>query len=40
MGEWLAPHGGTQVAAPKEPGNAQYTAVEPAPGSYVKEKAS
>jgi polyhydroxyalkanoate synthase subunit PhaC len=38
--EWLAPHGGTQVAAPKEPGNAQYTAVEPAPGSYVKEKAS
>jgi polyhydroxyalkanoate synthase len=38
--EWLAPHGGRQVAPPRKPGNAQYTPVEPAPGSYVKEKAS
>ena len=36
---WLAPHGGTKVNARKTPGNAEFTAVEPAPGSYVKAKA-
>jgi polyhydroxyalkanoate synthase len=38
--EWLAPYGGTKVAAPATPGNAQYQPVEEAPGSYVREKAS
>jgi polyhydroxyalkanoate synthase len=37
--EWLAEHAGAQVAAPKKPGNARYTAIEPAPGRYVKAKA-
>ena len=36
---WLAPHGGTKVTARKTPGNAEFTAIEPAPGSYVKAKA-
>ena len=36
---WLAPHGGTKVNARKTPGNAGFTAIEPAPGSYVKAKA-
>jgi polyhydroxyalkanoate synthase len=40
--EWakfLAQHGGTDVPAPEAPGNAQYTALEPAPGRYVKARA-
>jgi polyhydroxyalkanoate synthase len=38
--QWLAPFGGRQVAAPKAPGNRKWKAIEPAPGRYVKEKAS
>ncbi len=36
---WLAPLAGTKVNARKTPGNAEFTAIEPAPGSYVKAKA-
>jgi polyhydroxyalkanoate synthase len=38
--DWLAGHAGAQVAAPKQPGNATYAVIEPAPGRYVKAKAS
>ncbi|MBC7416162.1 MAG: class I poly(R)-hydroxyalkanoic acid synthase [Herminiimonas sp.] len=37
--EWsafLSTHGGKKIAAPKKPGNTTYTAIEPAPGRYVK----
>lgn len=37
--DWLAPHGGRRVTAPKEPGNAEFSPIEEAPGGYVKEKA-
>jgi polyhydroxyalkanoate synthase len=37
--KWLAQFGGAQKPAPKSFGNAQYKAIEPAPGRYVKEKA-
>jgi polyhydroxyalkanoate synthase len=40
--EWakfLAQHGGAEVPAPGAPGTAQYTALEPAPGRYVKARA-
>jgi len=37
---WLKGHAGKQVAAPKAPGNHQYKAIEPAPGGYVKAKAT
>jgi polyhydroxyalkanoate synthase len=33
---WLAPHGGKLIPAPKTPGNKQFKAIEPAPGRYVK----
>ena len=36
---WLRPFGGRQIAAPRQPGNRKYKAIEPAPGRYVKEKA-
>jgi polyhydroxyalkanoate synthase len=36
--EWLARYAGEKVAAPGQPGNAQYSVIEPAPGRYVKEK--
>jgi len=41
--EWagfLSQNAGKQVAAPRKYGNAQYKAIEPAPGRYVKVKAS
>jgi polyhydroxyalkanoate synthase len=36
---WLAPHGGRMIKAPREPGNAQFKPIEPAPGRYVKARA-
>ena len=38
--KWLGTHGGKQVVAPKGYGSTQYKVIEPAPGSYVKEKAA
>ena len=37
---WLKSHAGKQIAAPKAPGNKTHQAIEPAPGRYVKQKAS
>jgi polyhydroxyalkanoate synthase len=37
--DWLAPLGGKQKLAPKTYGGGKYKAIEPAPGSFVKEKA-
>ncbi|MNC84565.1 Poly-beta-hydroxybutyrate polymerase [compost metagenome] len=37
---WLAPFGGAQVPAPRQPGGGVHRQIEPAPGSYVKEKCS
>ncbi|MFT3666268.1 class I poly(R)-hydroxyalkanoic acid synthase [Piscinibacter sp.] len=37
--DWLEPHAGKQVAAPKAYGNRTHKAIEPAPGRYVKQKA-
>lgn len=36
--EWLAKRSGGEVSAPKKPGNRNYPELEPAPGSYVKER--
>ena len=38
--QWLQGHGGKQVPAPKDYGNKaeNFKAIEPAPGSYVKQK--
>jgi len=38
--EWLRAHAGARVAAPRKAGNAEFAAIEPAPGRYVKEKAA
>jgi polyhydroxyalkanoate synthase len=38
--EWLAKSAGEQVDAPTSAGNGEFSVIEPAPGSYVKEKAS
>jgi len=37
---WLGQFGGGKRKAPKNEGNARYKAIEPAPGRYVKQKAS
>lgn len=37
---WLAQYGGGKRRARRKPGNARYQAIEPAPGRYVKQKAS
>ena len=37
---WLAQQGGPMVAAPKRYGSTKHKAIEPAPGRYVKAKAS
>jgi polyhydroxyalkanoate synthase len=37
--EWLAPHAGALVAAPRAPGSAEHAVSEPAPGRYVKARA-
>jgi polyhydroxyalkanoate synthase len=34
--DWLAPHGGKLVNAPKSYGDRTHKAIEPAPGRYVK----
>ncbi len=38
--DWMAMQGGEQMAAPKRQGSTQYKVIEPAPGRYVKAKAS
>jgi polyhydroxyalkanoate synthase len=37
--DWLKPHGGKLINAPKAPGSAKFKPIEPAPGRYVKAKA-
>ncbi len=37
--DWLKPHGGKLINAPKTPGSAKFKPIEPAPGRYVKAKA-
>ena len=37
---WLKSHAGKLVAAPRSPGNRTHKAIEPAPGRYVKARAS
>ncbi|MEQ5840082.1 class I poly(R)-hydroxyalkanoic acid synthase [Paraburkholderia acidicola] len=35
---WLKAHSGSEVPAPKKPGNSKYRKIEAAPGRYVKER--
>jgi len=37
--EWLAPHSGPLVTAPRHAGDAEFPVIEPAPGRYVKARA-
>ncbi len=37
---WLKPHAGAMKPAPKSPGSKSFAPIEPAPGRYVKQKAS
>ncbi len=37
---WLGSHAGAEVDAPKSPGSSKYKVIEPAPGRYVKAKAT
>jgi polyhydroxyalkanoate synthase len=37
---WLQQFGGKRVPAPRQPGNAKFAPIEPAPGRYVLEKAN
>jgi polyhydroxyalkanoate synthase len=37
--DWIAPRGGEQVAPPRELGSADHPPLEPAPGTYVRERA-
>ena len=37
---WLKRHSTGTVPAPRRPGNANYRAIEPAPGRYVKPKSN
>lgn len=36
--KWLRKYSGKQITAPSKPGSKKYKVIEPAPGSYVKEK--
>jgi len=36
---WLEQHGGKRIKARSKPGHAKYPEIEPAPGSYVKQRA-
>ncbi|MBI4947012.1 MAG: class I poly(R)-hydroxyalkanoic acid synthase [Bacteroidetes bacterium] len=36
--EWLTSHSGKKINAPSKPGNSDYKIIEPAPGTYVKER--
>jgi polyhydroxyalkanoate synthase subunit PhaC len=38
--KWLAKHSGKMIPAPRKPGSRSYPAIEPAPGRYVKQRAT
>jgi polyhydroxyalkanoate synthase len=37
---WMKAHSSGTVSAPKEPGNATFRVIEPAPGRYVRQKSN